>query len=55
MSKVDFPLPVFLITAAILVTGALIWMFLINPEVPVVEGRTLGVKNAIPGWIGVKQ
>jgi len=45
----------FFITAAILVTGALIWMFLINPEVSVVEGRTPGVESAVPGWMGARK
>jgi len=42
----------FFITAAILVTGALIWMFLINPEVSVVEDRTPGVQSTVAGWMG---
>lgn len=45
----------FFITAAILVTGALIWMFLINPEVSVVEGRTPGVQSTVPGWMGARK
>jgi len=38
----------FFITAGILVAGALIWTFLINPEVSVVEGRKLGIGNLAP-------
>jgi sugar phosphate permease len=41
----------FYITAMILLAGSLIWTFLINPEVSVVERRALKTAPAAPEWI----
>jgi sugar phosphate permease len=43
----------FFVTAAILVAGSLIWTFLINPEVSVVEGRTSRLH--VPGMVGARK
>src|SRR3970040_1193922 len=45
----------FFITAAILVAGSLIWTFLINPEVSVVEERKSRVENLAPEWTGTSK
>jgi sugar phosphate permease len=37
----------FLVSAGVMLTGALIWIFLINPEVSVVEGSTGGPPTAL--------